>query len=99
MRVSLIIPVYNEEESIVKCLESIVNQEEKPDEIIVVDNNCTDKTAEIAQKFGARIVKEKKQGMIYTRNTGFDSAQYEILAKTDADAILPSNWISKIKEN
>lgn len=99
MKISVVIPAYNEEKYIGKCLESIVGQNELPDEIIVVDNNCTDKTVEIAQKFGARIVKEKKQGMIQARNAGFDAAKYEIIARTDADAILPPDWISKIKEH
>lgn len=98
MRISVVIPVYNEEKYIGKCLESIINQEEKASEIIVVDNNCTDKTVEIAQKYGARIVKEKMQGMIYSRNAGFDAAKYEVIARTDADTALPHDWISKIKE-
>ena len=98
MNISVVIPAYNEEKHIGKCLESIVSQVEKPDEIIAVDNNCTDKTVRIAQKFGAIIVKEKNQGMISARNAGFDAAQYEIIARTDADAILPRDWISKIKE-
>lgn len=99
MQVSVIIPTYNEEKSIGKCLESLANQTIKPDEVIVVDNNCTDKTVAIAQKFKARIIKEKKQGMIYARNAGFNNAKYEILARTDADAILPRDWISRIKED
>lgn len=98
MKVSVVVPTYNEEKYIGQCLESLANQTEKPDEIIIVDNNCTDKTVEIAQKFGARIVKEKKQGMIYARNAGFDAAQYDIIARTDADTILPKNWISRIKK-
>lgn len=99
MKVSLIIPTYNEEKRIGKCLESLANQTVKPDEVIVVDNNCTDKTVEIARKFNATIVKEKKQGMIYARNAGFNAAQYEILARTDADAMVPHDWISRIKED
>jgi len=98
MKVSVVIPAYNEEKRIGRCVQSIVDQTEKPDEIIVVDNNCIDKTAEIAQKLGARIVKEKKQGMICARDAGFDAAQYEIIARTDADTILPQDWISKIKK-
>lgn len=98
MKISVVIPAYNEEKYIEKCLQSVLDQKEKPDEIIVVDNNCTDKTVEIAQKLGARIVKEKKQGMIFARNTGFNAAKYEILAKTDADAIVPHDWISRIKK-
>jgi glycosyltransferase involved in cell wall biosynthesis len=98
MKISVVIPAYNEEKYIGKCLQSVLDQEEKPDEIIVVDNNCTDKTVEIAQKFGARIVKERKQGMIFARNAGFNAAQYEIIARTDADATLPKDWVSKIKK-
>lgn len=98
MKISVVIPVYNEEKYIGKCLESVTNQRESPDEIIVVDNNCADRTIEIAQKLGARIVKEKKQGMIFARNAGFDSAKYEIMAKTDADAIVPRDWIARIKK-
>ncbi|MBI2613217.1 MAG: glycosyltransferase family 2 protein [Candidatus Levybacteria bacterium] len=101
MKISVIIPVYNEEKYIGKCLESIANQIEKPDEVIVVDNNCTDRTVEIAQKFGVgvKIVKEKKQGMIFARNAGFNNAKYEIIARIDADSILPLDWIVKIKEH
>lgn len=99
MKVSVVIPAYNEEKCIGKCLESIVNQKVQPYEIIVVDNNCTDRTSEIAQKFGALIIKEKNQGMIQARNAGFDAAKCEIIARTDADAILPKDWISKIKEH
>jgi len=100
MKISVVIPAYNEEKYIGKCLESIANQIEKPSEIIVVDNNCTDKTIEIAKSFNnVTIVKEEKQGMIFARNAGFDSAKYEILARTDVDTILPPDWISKIKED
>lgn len=97
MRISVVIPAYNEEQYIEKCLESIANQTEKPDEIIVVDNNCTDKTVEIAKKFGVKIIKEKEQGMIQARNTGFNDAKYEIIARTDCDTLLPPDWISRIK--
>lgn len=98
MKVSLIIPVYNEEKYIEKCLLSVFEQTEKPNEIIIVDNNCTDKTIEIAQKYGVRIIREIKQGMIYARNAGFNSAKYEIIARTDSDTILPPDWISRIKK-
>lgn len=99
MRISIVIPAYNEEKHLAKCLQSIAEQTEKPDEVIVVDNNCTDKTAEIAQKFGARVVKEKNQGIAYGRNAGFNAAKYEIIGRTDADARLPHDWVTKVKEN
>jgi glycosyltransferase involved in cell wall biosynthesis len=98
MKVSVVIPAYNEEKYLEKCLQSVFDQTEKPDEVIVVDNNCTDKTTEIAQKFNVKVIKEEKQGMIYARNAGFDAAQYEIIARTDSDTILPIDWIARIKK-
>jgi glycosyltransferase involved in cell wall biosynthesis len=100
MKVSVVIPVYNEEKRIKACLDSLMAQTEKPDEIIVVDNNCTDKTIDIVKRYPeVIIVVEKKQGMTPARNAGFNSARFEIVAKCDADTILPSNWIKKIKFN
>jgi len=99
MKVSVVIPTYNEEKNIAKCLQSIINNEEKADEIIIVDNNCTDRTIEIAKKFPVRVVKEEKQGMIPARNRGFDEAKYEIIARTDADTVVPPFWISQIKKD
>ncbi|MCX7881190.1 MAG: glycosyltransferase family 2 protein [Patescibacteria group bacterium] len=99
MKISVIIPVYNEEKYIEQCLQSIINQSEKPDEIIIVDNNCNDKTVEIAKKYPVKIIKEKKQGLTCARNRGFDEVKYEIIARCDADTILPKNWIETIKKN
>jgi len=99
MKLSAIILAHNEEKYIFKCLECLQNQEEKADEIIVIDNNCSDKTVEIAKNFPVRIIKEKKQGMIFARNRGFNEARFEILARCDADDILPPDWIKRIKKN
>jgi glycosyltransferase involved in cell wall biosynthesis len=73
-------------------------QEFKDFEIIVVDNNSTDRTSEIAKEFGAILVSEKNQGVAFARNKGAKVSKGEILAFTDADTILPKNWLSKIKE-
>lgn len=100
MKVSAVIIAYNEEKYIGQCLEALETQEEKPDEIIVVDNNCTDRTVEIAEKFdGVRIVKEEKQGMIYARNKGFDSAKYPLIVRCDSDTRVPKNWVKTIKRH
>lgn len=100
MKVSVVIPVYNEEKYIVSCLEGIAKQRIKPDEVIVVNNNSTDGTASLVGQFPfVRIIEEKKQGMIAARNTGFDAAIYEIIARCDADTITPLNWIEQIKRD
>ncbi|HWY78786.1 MAG TPA: glycosyltransferase family A protein [Candidatus Sulfotelmatobacter sp.] len=98
LRVSVVIPVYNEERYLGACLDSLMKQSIKADEIIIVDNNSTDNTVEIAQKYPVKIIHEKKQGIIPTRNYGFNEAKYEIIARTDADTILPPTWIKRIKK-
>lgn len=99
MKVSVVIPAYNEEVFIGRCLGSMVGQSVEADEIIVVDNNSTDKTGEIAKRFHITIVKERVQGMIAARNKGFDEAKYTIIARCDADVIVPNDWIERIKKN
>jgi len=100
MKVSVVILVYNEEKLIKNCLDSLMNQTEKHDEIIVVDNNCTDKTINIVKKYSVvKIIQEKKQGMTPARNTGFNNTRHEIIIKCDADSILPSDWIKNIKND
>lgn len=96
MKISLVIPAYNEEEYIGRCLGSVLSQEVMPDEIIVVDNNSTDRTAEIVSRFPVRLIRESKQGIAHARNAGFDAATGHVIARTDADTILPSDWIARI---
>ncbi|OGG00541.1 hypothetical protein A2Y99_04230, partial [Candidatus Gottesmanbacteria bacterium RBG_13_37_7] len=94
--ISVVIPAYNEERYLPLCLESLKKQTFTDFEIIVIDNNCTDKTAVIAKKFGVKMVKEKIQGMIPARNRGFDEARTDFIARTDADTIVSSNWLESI---
>jgi len=98
MKISVIVPVYNEERYIAACLDSLVRQSVPADEIIVVNNNSTDSTSAIVKKYPVKIINEKKQGMISARNRGFNTASYEIIARTDADTVLPPDWIKKIKK-
>lgn len=97
MNVSVVIPVYNEEKYIAQCLESLMRQKVQADEIIIVNNNCTDNTIAITKQYPVRIENEHNQGMIFARNCGFNNAKYEIIARTDADSILPDNWVEEIK--
>lgn len=96
MKISVVVPAYNEEKLLGDCLKSLQNQTKKPFEIIVVDNNSTDGTAAIAKKLGAKVIKEKQQGISFSRNTGFDAVSGDIIARIDADTIAPKDWIEKI---
>jgi glycosyltransferase involved in cell wall biosynthesis len=97
MKVSVVIPVYNEEQYLRGCLKSIMEQEIMPDEIIVVDNNSTDRSIEIAKEFPVKILTQKRQGISWTRNKGFNAAKYNIIARTDADTRVPKHWVKHIK--
>lgn len=98
MRISVVIPAYNEEKYLGACLESLMKQTKKPFEIIVVDNNSTDKTAEIAKSFeGVSVIKVMEQGITPTRNAGFNAAKGDIIARTDADTLVPEDWVEHIE--
>lgn len=98
LKLSVVIPVYNEEKYIGACLESLMKQTEPADEIIVVNNNSTDNSVKIIKQFPVRIINEKKQGMTPARNRGLNEARYDIIARTDADTKLPPTWIKQIKK-
>lgn len=93
---SIIIPVYNEEDYLGACLQSIAEQTVKPLEVIVVDNNSTDRTALIARSFDfVRLVREKRQHQSYAQHTGFSLAKGSIIGRIDADTILPPDWTER----
>lgn len=95
--VSIVLPVYNEECYIADCLRNIAVQSQQPYEVIVVDNNSTDRTIEIAKEFDfVRVITEPRQGVVYARSTGFDAASGDIIARLDADTMVPRDWITNI---
>ncbi|GIW61721.1 MAG: glycosyl transferase [Patescibacteria group bacterium] len=94
--VSVVIPAFNEAKNIHQTLESILNQTYQDFELIVVDNNSTDNTAEIAGRYGAKVIYEPKKGVTHARQAGFLAAKGEIIVSTDADAIHPPDWIERI---
>ncbi|GIW67100.1 MAG: hypothetical protein KatS3mg095_0998 [Candidatus Parcubacteria bacterium] len=93
MKISVIIPAYNEEKGIENTLKRIPKE---VFEIIVVDNNSTDKTAEIAKKLGAKVVKEARQGYGYALQKGFKTAQGDIIVTLDADGQYPGEKILEL---
>jgi glycosyltransferase involved in cell wall biosynthesis len=96
LTLSIVIPVYNEERYIKHCLDAIKAQTVMPLEVIIVDNNCTDKTIEIAEKYDfVKVVNEPRQGRGYARSTGFDAAGGDIIGRIDADSIPAKNWVER----
>jgi len=107
MFLSVIICTYNRDQHIERALQSLVRQDfDKSDyEIIVVDNNSTDKTAEIIQHFKAthpdyNIVpaKETRQGLSYARNKGISLAKGTYISYIDDDGMAREDYVRQIKE-
>src|SRR5688572_18255306 len=97
--VSIVIPAFNEESHLRECLESIARQTVQPFEVIVVDNNSTDATAIIAGSFPfATLITEKRQGVMYARDCGFDAACGEIIGRLDADSVIAANWVETVQK-
>ncbi len=99
--ISVVIPAYNEERLIGQCLDAFVRQRtHHAFEVIVVDNASTDRTTQIARSYAprvpVRVIRESRKGRGQARKTGFENAQGNIIASTDADTIVPMNWIETI---
>jgi len=99
--VSVVVPVRNGEATIGRLLESLleVDYDRGKVEVIVVDGNSTDRTREIVAKYPVKLLTEEGRGLNAARNTGIRNSRGEIVAFTDSDCLVPSNWIRKIVEN
>ncbi len=97
--ISVVIPARNEERELPACLEALRLQDYQHEyEIIVVDNSSTDNTARVAASLGARVIHEPRKGAGWARQAGFAAAKGKIIASTDADTLVPTNWLSSIAD-
>lgn len=102
-RLSVIVPAYNESAVIRDCLVRLTNQIASIHEVIVVDNNSSDDTRSIVDEFVAvnpkfSVILENEQGLIPARDTGFDTATGDILARIDADTRVGEGWAGAITD-
>ncbi|GAA1087497.1 glycosyltransferase family 2 protein [Tsukamurella strandjordii] len=99
---AVVIPAYNEDEIIGECLRRLLDEGDDIDEIIVVDNNSSDRTADIVRDVAAahpsvRMVSEPRQGLVYARNTGLDAATSAVIARIDADTVVAPGWARRLR--
>ena len=99
IKVSAIIPAYNEELALPKTLERIgkaLSVAACPSEIIVVDNDSQDRTKQVAESFGANVFPEKEHNIAKVRNTGAKNSTGDVLIFIDADTLVPDTLFQKI---
>ncbi|MEA9391240.1 glycosyltransferase family A protein [Acerihabitans sp. TG2] len=102
MKLSLIIPAYNEERYLATCLRCAIDElnaqaRSGEVEIIVINNASTDRTSEVASGFAqVRVVYEPVKGLTHARQRGLESASGDILAFIDADTRMPAGWLSQV---
>jgi glycosyltransferase involved in cell wall biosynthesis len=100
VKLSFVIPAYNEEKYIGQCLSSIQKELSGKDydvEIIVVNNASTDQTHEVVSSFeGVKVVHESQKGLVSARRAGYAVSTGHLIANVDADTRLPKGWIDKV---
>jgi cellulose synthase/poly-beta-1,6-N-acetylglucosamine synthase-like glycosyltransferase len=96
--ISIIIPAYNEEATIERCLSALSSQTvpRSSYELIVVDGNSRDRTREIAAEYADLVFIQESERVSGARNDGFVRAKYAIVATTDADSVVAPDWIEQI---
>ena len=101
MKYSIIVPAYNEEQSISSCLNSLFSVTYSDKEIIVVDDASTDQTIQAVEKFldkGIILVKrEKNGGRAAALNSGLQRATGDVVITTDADTVVPPDWLQRFE--
>ena len=100
LEISVVIPVYNEQENLGKCLEAIYQSKYPPCEVIVVDDGSTDDSLAVASRFPCRVIKlDAKHGAARAKNCGAEMARGNIIFFTDADIMLNGDTLSLVAED
>ncbi|MBL7196622.1 MAG: glycosyltransferase [Candidatus Omnitrophica bacterium] len=96
--VSIIVPVYNAEKTIRKCIESLLNIDYMQYDILIIDDESTDKTKEILSEYKNRIhiIESQHSGPSRCRNIAAKDAKGDFIAFTDSDCIVDKDWITEL---
>ena len=103
MLISIIVPIYNVEDYLSKCLDSILSQTYKNIEVILVNDGSTDRSLQIAEKYVLAdkrviLISQKNAGLSAARNAGVDKAGGEYVVFVDSDDWLEADFISEFYE-
>ncbi|WP_234733469.1 glycosyltransferase family 2 protein [Tellurirhabdus bombi] len=95
--VSIVIPAYNEEANILHTLSSLADQQiTARTELLIVNNNSSDRTQELLDLCGVRSIIERTPGVAHARQAGLMAARGKIIANADSDCLYPSGWVEAI---
>ncbi len=96
--ISIVIPTYNEEARITRCLSALSRQTVDRDqyELIVVDGDSKDKTREFASAYADKVFIQRSERVGGARNDGIIESVYDLVGTTDADSIIPENWVEEL---
>lgn len=94
--VSVIVPVYNAEEYLAQCIENILQQTYKNIEIIVVDDGSSDSSAEIAERYAVKLIRQENLGVSVARNKGIEAALGQFLHFMDVDDLINIEFYQKL---
>ncbi len=99
MKLSVLVVAHNEEKYIGRCIESILSQSSKPDEIIVVSHNSTDQTSAVARRYGVTVDEYTgPSGSAHARIRGFELATGDIVLCIDGDAYAAPSWARTLSQ-
>lgn len=96
--VSVMLPVYNSEGTIGKCIDSILRLKYPKEklEVLVIDDGSTDNTVNIVKKYPVKFVQKNHGGYPSTMNVGIRTTRGEIIVNIDSDAYITEDWLSKV---
>lgn len=101
MQIAVLIPCYNEEKSIKKCVQSCLNQTRKPDQVLVVDDASTDNTYKILKTFGSKIkvirMPYKGGNKSFVQQEGLKHIRSGVFVTVDADTLLDKHFIERVE--
>ena len=96
---SIIIPVYNVEKYIKKCLDSVFNQTFKDYEVIVVNDGSKDNSIDVVKKYDVKLINQENMGLSAARNTGVEQATGEYILFLDSDDYIDKDLLEELNKS
>jgi biofilm PGA synthesis N-glycosyltransferase PgaC len=103
-KIVVVVPAHNEEASIARTIEALLTQTRRPDRIVIVADNCSDATADVARRFGKRVTvmetvdnKDRKVGALAQAWQQYASFGYDYMLGVDADTVLAPETLADLE--